>query len=79
MPSRAREYGWKRTLRRGGRNRQEDLVERQNHWSSAEYHDTSNSVHDIDPKIDAKDPDSDDDDELHQGTASDPAYPLNWP
>jgi hypothetical protein len=41
-----------------------DLVERQNDWSSAEHHDTSNSVHDVDPKIDAKDLDSDDDDEL---------------
>ncbi|KAH8586019.1 hypothetical protein B0O99DRAFT_92069 [Bisporella sp. PMI_857] len=42
------------------------LAERQTDWSSAEHHDTSNSVrvHDIDPKIDAKDPDSDDDDEL---------------
>ncbi|KAH6658872.1 hypothetical protein BKA67DRAFT_640231 [Truncatella angustata] len=41
-----------------------DLFEQQNGWSSAEHHDTSNSVHDIDPKTDAKDPYSDDDDEL---------------
>lgn len=42
-----------------------DLAERQNDCSSAELHDPSNSVHDIDPKIDADDPDSDDDELSH--------------
>jgi len=42
-----------------------DLAERQNDCSSAELHDPSNSVHDIDPKIDAEDPDSDDDELSH--------------
>lgn len=41
-----------------------DLAERQNDCSSAELHDTSNPVHDIDPTIDSEDPDSDDGDEL---------------
>jgi hypothetical protein len=41
-----------------------DLAERQNDCSLAELHDSSNSVHDIDTKINAEDPDSDDDDEL---------------
>jgi hypothetical protein len=40
------------------------LTERQNNCSSTELHDTSNSVHDIDPKIDAEDSDSDNGDEL---------------
>ncbi|KAH9216812.1 hypothetical protein DL95DRAFT_407314 [Leptodontidium sp. 2 PMI_412] len=37
-----------------------DLAEWQNDCSSTELHDTSNLVHDIDPKIDAGDSDSDD-------------------
>ncbi|KAG9242068.1 hypothetical protein BJ878DRAFT_191733 [Calycina marina] len=42
-----------------------DLTERQNDCFSAELHDTSNSVHDIEPQIDAEDPDSDDDELSH--------------
>jgi hypothetical protein len=41
-----------------------DLAERQSDCSLAELYHTSDSVHDIDPQIDAEDPDSDDDDEL---------------
>jgi hypothetical protein len=41
-----------------------DLAEQQNDCSPAELYHTSDSVHDIDPQIDAEDPDSDDDDEL---------------
>lgn len=40
------------------------LVERKNNRSVAEHHDIPNLVHDLDPKINAKDPDSDDEDEL---------------
>jgi hypothetical protein len=41
-----------------------DLAERQNDCSLAKLYHTPDSVHDIDPQIDAEDPDSDDDDEL---------------
>ncbi len=41
-----------------------DLVEQQNDCSSVELHNISNPIHNIDPKIDAKDSDSDDDDKL---------------
>jgi hypothetical protein len=39
-----------------------DLVERQNDRSQTQLHGTSNSVHDVNPQIDAEDPDGDDDD-----------------
>ncbi|KAG9228492.1 hypothetical protein BJ875DRAFT_238392 [Amylocarpus encephaloides] len=40
------------------------LAERKNDGSAAEHHNIPSSVHDLGPKIDAEDPDSDDDDEL---------------
>jgi len=40
------------------------LVERENDRSVDEHHDIPSLVHDLDPKIDAKDPDSDEEDEL---------------
>jgi len=40
-----------------------DLVERQNDRSPTQLHGTSNSVHDVNPQIDAEDPDGDDDDD----------------
>jgi hypothetical protein len=41
-----------------------DLDKQQNDCSLAELHNTSNLVHNIDPQIDAEDPDSDNDGEL---------------
>ena len=51
-----------------------DLAERQNDCSPTQLHGTSNSVHDVNPQIDAEDPDDDDNDDDDDELSHSPSW-----